>query len=169
MKTTVTGASLAACAIAITIMAVYLWKWWRGGRAAKDLISMVQGFINGALSTICTGGLAGWLSGCTRQAAGGVGGKAVTSTTGAGSGGAIRSGSLGQLTPEGGVVVLVLFVFLVISYKVASKDDKGRLLGFCISGAILCVTAGIAGLLTGLPEMINSLGQSGSNMLSGNA
>ncbi|MFJ4852409.1 hypothetical protein [Streptomyces sp. NPDC088730] len=169
MTTTQTGATLAACAIAITIMAVYLWKWWKGGRAIKDLFAMVQGFINGALATICAGGLAGWLAGCTRQVAGGVGGKTVTGTTGADSGTAIASGSLGQLTPEGGVVVVVLFVLLIVSYKTASKDDKGRLIGFCIAGAILCVTAGVAGALDGLPALVNSLGLSGSNMLGGNA
>jgi hypothetical protein len=169
MTTTQTGATLAACAIAITIMAVYLWKWWKGGRTLKDLVPMVQGFTNGALATICIGGLAGWLAGCTRQAAGGVGGKAVSGTTGTESGAAIASGSLGQLTPEGGVVVFLLFVLLIVSYKAASKDDKGRLLSFFIAGAILCATAGVAGMLDSLPTLINGIGLSGRNALEGNA
>lgn len=169
MTTTQTGSSLAACAIAITIMAVYLRKWWVGGRALKDLFPMIQGFVSGGLATICLGGLAGWLAGCTRQAVGGVGGKAVTGTTGTNSADAITSGSLGNLTEEGGVVVFLLFVLLIVTYKAASKDDKGRLLGFFTAGAILCVTAGIAGMLDGLPGLINGLGLSGRNALEGNA
>lgn len=169
MNTTQTGATLAACAIAITIMAVYLRKWWVGGRALKDLFPMIQGFVSGGLATICFGGLAGWLAGCTRQAVGGVGGKAVTGTTGTNSGDAITTGSLGQLTEEGGVVVFLLFVLLIVMYKAASKDDKGRLLGFFVAGAILCVTAGVAGMLDGLPDLINALGLSGRNALEGNA
>ncbi len=167
MTTTQTGATLAACAIAITIMVIYLRKWWVGGRALKDLFPMVQGFANGGLATICFGGLAGWLAGCTRQAAGGLGGHAVSGTTGTAAGSSIKGGSLGQLTPEGGVVVFLLFVLLVVSYKAANKDDKGRLIGFFVAGAILCVTAGVAGALDGLPGLINALGLSGRNALGG--
>ncbi|WP_371099289.1 hypothetical protein [Streptomyces sanglieri] len=165
MMTTQTGVTLAGCLIAIAIMAIYLWKWWTGGRAIKDLISMIQGFLNGALTTVCTGGLAGWLAGCTRQAAGGVGGKVISSTTGTDSGTPLATASLGQLTPEGGTVVFLLFVILFFSYKAASKEDKGRLLGFVAAGMILCATAGVAGMLDGLPDLINGLGLSGRNAL----
>lgn len=168
MTTTQTGATLAACLIAITIMAVYLRKWWVGGRTLKDLIPMVQGFVSGGLATICVGGLAGWLAGCTRQAAGGAGGKVVSSTTGTDSGATLASASLGQLSPEGGCVVFLLFVILIVSYKAANKDDKGRLLGFCAAGMILCVTAGVSGMLNSLPDLINGLGLSGRNALEGN-
>ena len=169
MNTTTTGASLAACAIAVAIMAVYLRKWWVGGRTLKDLFPMIQGFVTGALATVCVGGLAGWLAGCTRQTAGGAGGKVVTGVTGTDSGTAMASASMGQLTPEGGVVVFLLAVILVVSYKAASKDDKGRLLGFLAAGMILCATAGVAGMLDGLPDLVNSLGLSGRNILEGNA
>lgn len=169
MTTTSTGASLAAVLIAVAIMAVYLRKWWMGGRTLKDLIPMIQGFITGALATICFGGLAGWLAGCTRQAAGGAGGKVITSTTGTDTGDQLATGSMGQLTPEGGAVVFLLMVVLVVSYKAASKDDKGRLLGFLAAGMILCVTAGVAGMLDGLPGLVNGLGLSARNALEGNA
>lgn len=165
MTTTQTGATLAACLIAVCLVAVYLRKWWLGGRALKDLITMAQGFINGALSTICFGGLAGWLAGCARQVAGGAGGKVISSTTGTEAGTPLTTASLGQLTPEGGGVVFLLFVILLVSYKAASKDDKGRLLAFVAAGMILCVTAGVAGMLDGLPDLINALGLSGRNAL----
>ncbi|MGQ4351968.1 hypothetical protein [Streptomyces drozdowiczii] len=166
--TTTTGASLAACLIAIAVMAVYLRKWWTGGRAVKDLVTMAQGFINGALATICLGGLGGWLAGCARQTAGGVGGKVVSSTTGTSAGTPMATASLGRLTPEGGCVVFLLFVILIVSYKAASKEDKGRLMGFVFAGAVLCVTAGVVGVLNGLPDLVNSLGTSGRNALEGN-
>lgn len=169
MTTPLTGATFAACLIAITIMAVYLRKWWTGGRAVKDLLSMAQGFINGALATICLGGLGGWLAGCARQAAGGVGGKIISTTTGTDAGTPMATASLGQLSPEGGGVVFLLFVLLVISYKAASKEDKGRLAGFLFAGMVLCVTAGVAGMLDGLPGLVNALGLSGRNAIEGNA
>lgn len=168
MNTATTGASLAGATLAIGIMAVYLRKWWTGGRALKDLIPMVQGFITGALGTICLGGLMGWLAGCTRQASNGVGGKVITGTTGTESGSPLAGGSIGQLTPEGGVVVFLLTIGLVVSYKAAAKDEKGRLVGFLIAGFILCATAGVAGMLQGLPGLVNGLGLSGRNVLEGN-
>ncbi|MEU0634343.1 hypothetical protein [Streptomyces sp. NPDC005989] len=169
MTTTQTGVTLVACLFAIIIMAVYLRKWWSGGRAIKDLISMVQGFLNGALTTVCAGGLGGWLAGCTRQAAGGVGEKVVSGTTGTEAGTPLATASLGQLTEEGGAVVFFLFVILFFSYKTASKEDKGRLLGFVAAGMVLCVTAGVAGMLDGLPDLINGLGLSARNALEGKA
>lgn len=168
MNTTQTvGASLAGCLLAVAIMAVYLRKWWTGGRTIKDLAPMVQGFVTGALATICVGGLAGWLAGCTRQTSATVGGRIITGATGTEAGSTMASASMGQLTPEGGCVVFLLFVILVVSYKAASKDDKGRLLGFLAAGMILCATAGVAGALDGLPDLVNSLGLSGKNALEG--
>ncbi|WP_420169022.1 hypothetical protein [Streptomyces violaceoruber] len=169
MTTTSTGASLAACAIAIAILGIQLRKWWVGGRAWKDLLPTIQGFVTGGLATICVGGLGGWLAGCTRQLANGGGSKAVTGVTGTDSSSPIAASSLGQLTEEGGVLVFLLAVLLFVTYKAASKDDKGKLLGAMAAGMILCVTAGVAGMLDGLPELVNSLGLSGRNMLEGNA
>ncbi|MFW3459683.1 hypothetical protein ACN24K_01650 [Streptomyces microflavus] len=169
MTTTQTGASLAACAIAIAILGIQLRRWWVGGRAWKDLLHTVQGFITGALGTICAGGLLGWLAGCTRQIANGGGSKAVTGITGTDSSTPIATGSIGQLTEEGGVIVFLLAVLLFITYKAVSKEDKGKLLGSMAAGFILCVTAGVAGLLTGLPDAVNGLGLSAANMLAGNA
>lgn len=169
MITTQTGATLAACAIAIAILGLQLRKWWTGGRAWKDLLHTVQGFITGALGTACAGGLLGWLAGCTRQIANGGGGKAVTGVTGTGSSTPIATGSIGQLSEEGGAVVFLIAVILFATYKAVGKDEKGKLLGSMAAGFILCATAGVAGMLHGLPELVNGLGLSGKNILSGNA
>lgn len=169
MNTTTTGATLAGAAIALFILVIQLRKWWTGGRALKDLAPTIQGLITGALGTICAGGLLGWLAGCTRQAANGGGEKVVTGVTGTSSGAPLASGSLGQLTSEGGVVVFLLAGLLVLTYKASSKEDKGKLLGSLAAGFILCATAGVAGMLDGLPGLVNGLGLSARNMLEGNA
>lgn len=167
MNTAQTGATLAGAAIAVTILFIQLRKWWVGGRALKDLILTVQGLLTGALGTVCAGGLLGWLAGCTRQGANTAGGKVITGVTGTESGSPLATASMGQLTPEGGVVVFIVAVALVISYKAASKDDKGRLLGALAAGFILCAVAGVAGALEGLPDLVNALGLSGRNALEG--
>ncbi|MEU8704188.1 hypothetical protein [Streptomyces sp. NPDC048565] len=162
------GASLAGCTIAIAILVLTLRSWWTGGRAMKDLIIPAQGFLTGGLATICVGGLAGWVSGCTRQGVSGAGGTAITATTGTEAGAPIATGSLGQLTEEGGVVVFVIFLILIVSYKAAAKADKGRLLACLAAGMILCVTAGIAGALDGLPGLINQAGGAARGLLERN-
>ncbi|MFC8862670.1 hypothetical protein [[Kitasatospora] papulosa] len=159
------GASLAGCTIAIAILFFTLRSWWTGGRAFKDLVIPVQGFITGGLATICFGGFAGWLSGCARQVVSGAGGTAISSTTGTEAGAPIATGSLGQLTEEGGVVVFVIFLVVIGSYKVAPKADKGRLLGCLAAGMVLCVTAGVAGALSSLPDLINQAGTAGRGLL----
>ncbi|MER6103606.1 hypothetical protein ABT115_15110 [Streptomyces sp. NPDC001832] len=168
MTTTQTGATLAACAIAVAILGIQLRKWWTGGRAWKDLLHTVQGFVTGALGTACAGGILGWLAGCTRQVANGAGGKAVTGVTGTESSAPIATGSIGQLSEEGGAVVFLVAVILFVTYKAVGKDEKGKLLGAMAAGFILCATAGVAGALHGLPELVNSIGLSGRNILERN-
>ncbi|MFJ7489729.1 hypothetical protein ACIQZB_00460 [Streptomyces sp. NPDC097727] len=167
MTTAQTGASLAGCAIAILILFANLRKWWTGGRALKDLLPTIQGFITGAFGTVCSGGLVGWLAGCTRQGANAGGSKAVSATTGTETGGEIPAASMGSLTEEGAVIVFLLFCALVLAYKAASKEDKGRMTGALVAGFILCATAGVAGALHGLPDLANSIGLSGRNALRG--
>lgn len=167
MNTATSATTLAGCAIAIAILGLQLRKWWTGGRALKDLIPTVQGFITGALGTACAGGLAGWLAGCTRQVASGGGAKIITGTTGTEASAPIASGSIGTLTSEGGVIVFFVMLILVATYKAAPKDEKGKLLGALAAGFILCTTAGVAGMLTGLPDLANSLGTSAGNILAG--
>ncbi|MFD8687827.1 hypothetical protein [Streptomyces sp. NPDC059651] len=165
MNTATTGVSLAASAAAAVILVIQLRKWWRGGRAFKDLVHTVQGFLMGGIASVCVGGLGGWLAGCTRQIANGGSSKIVTGVTGAPSSSSVTTGSLGQLSEEGGVVVCILFVLVIVGYMSASKEEKGRLLAAMAAGMILCVTAGVAGMLDGLPDLLNALGLSGSNIL----
>ncbi|WP_030747573.1 hypothetical protein [Streptomyces sp. NRRL F-5135] len=161
------GTTLAGVTIALCILFLNLRKWWTGSRAPKDLLPTGQGLLTGAMSTVCVGGLAGWLSGCTRQATSTLGGKAISGTTGTDSGSPIAAASMGSLTAEGGVVVVLFFVATFAMYKAGGKEEKGKLVGAVIAGAILCATAGVAGMLTALPDIANGLGASGRSFFEG--
>lgn len=152
---TATGLTLTGLAISLGVVYLNLRPWWKGGHEAKQLIPFGEGFLLGALSTICTGGVLGWLAGCSVQGANIGGGKVVSKVTGAGEGAALTRGDLGQLTPEGAIIVFLLFVACVLAWKTAGKKDKRRMIGGGFCGATLCVTAGVAGALVWLPDVIN--------------
>ncbi|MFD3917332.1 hypothetical protein ACFWR1_38260, partial [Streptomyces sp. NPDC058603] len=74
-------------------------------------------------------------------------------------GGALARGDLGQLTPEGAVIVFLMTVGVVLAWKAAGKQDKKRMVGGGFCGATLCVTAGVASLLNWLPGSLNTAGE----------
>lgn len=163
---TTTQMTLAGVAISLAILALNLRTWWRGGRQLKDLWPFAQTFLLGGIATICAGGILGWLAGCTAQGINTAGEKVVPGTTGTGSG-AIAYGSLGDLSPEGGVVVFLLTVLTVAGWKAAGKQEQRRAIGGAICGATLCLTAGVAGLMDWLPDAINAVGMWGRGALEG--
>lgn len=151
--------TLGGLAIALTILLLNVRTWWKSpGRDPKVLGPFTAGFALGALATICTGGLLGWLAGCTAGITNSIGSKAVPGATGTGDD-VLASGSLGTLTAEGGVIVFLLAVGVFFAWKAASKELKRRMAGGLICGATLCLTAGIAGALDWLPELVNGAGQ----------
>lgn len=154
---TTTQLTFAGAAISLAVLFLNLRPWWKGGRDPKALIPFGVSFILGALATVCTGGLLGWLAGCSAVGANTAGNKAVPGTTGT-SDAALARGSLGALTPEGGVVVFLLAIGVFAAFKAAGKSDKRRMVGGGFCGATLCLTAGIAGTLDFLPGVANSIG-----------
>lgn len=155
-----TSASLTLTGLAISLAILYanLRPWWTGSREAKQLVPFGSGFGLGALSTVCAGGLLGWLSGCARHGANSAGDKGVRGVTGSSGSGALTRGDLGQLTPEGACVVFLLTVAVFLAWKAAGKKDKKRIVGGGFCGATLCVTAGVAGALEWLPDAVNQAG-----------
>lgn len=153
-----TGLTLTGLAISLAILWANFRPWWKGSREFKQLIPFGQGFFLGAVSTVCTGGLLGWLAGCSAGAANEGGERGVQAVTGAAGTGALTKGSLGNLTPEGAVIVFLLTVGVVIAWKAAGKQEKKRTLGGAFVGATLCLTAGVASLLNWLPGTLNALG-----------
>lgn len=155
---TATGLSLTGLALALVIFYANFRRWWTGKRDPKDLAHFGQGFALGALATACSGGLLGWLASCTPGAANDVGDKAVSGVTGATASAPLARASIGSLTPEGAVIVALFTAAVVMSWRAAKKDEKKRMGGGAFCGATLCVTAGIAGLLTWLPGLVNTFG-----------
>ncbi|MEU5608436.1 hypothetical protein AB0H03_06710 [Streptomyces sparsogenes] len=149
--------TFAGAAISLAVLYLNLRPWWKGGRNPKDLLPFGGAALLGALSTVCTGGLLGWLAGCSAQGANTAGEKAVPGTTGT-QGAALARGTLDQLTPEGGVVVFLLTIAVGAMWKAAGKQDRRRMAGGAFCGATLCLTAGVAGALSGLPDAANNLG-----------
>lgn len=149
--------TFAGAAVSLAVLFLNLRPWWKGGRDPKQLIPFGSAFILGALATVCTGGLLGWLAGCSAVGANTAGNKAVPGTTGTPDS-VLARGSMGQLTAEGGVVVFLLAIGVAAAWKAAGKSDKRRMFGGGFCGMTLCLTAGIAGTLDFLPGVANSLG-----------
>lgn len=151
------GLSIGGLGISLVVLYANLRTWWKAGKDPKTLGPFGAGFALGALSTICAGGILGFLAGCTVQGANGTGNRAVPGATGTQSTPLAR-GSLGQLTPEGGLVVFLLAAGVFLAWKVSGKDVKKRMAGGLMCGACLCATAGVASLLNGLPQAANGIG-----------
>ncbi|MFD8577167.1 hypothetical protein ACFV1H_17775 [Streptomyces virginiae] len=160
------GLTLAGAAISLAVLYSNIRTWKNADWEPKQIGPFATYFALGALSTVCTGGILGFLAGCSVQAANGAGARAVPGATGT-QGGSIAAGSMGQLTVEGGAVVFVFTVALVLAWKAASKTVKKRMFGGAFCGATLCATAGVAGLLTGLPQLANGIGIAAAAALGG--
>lgn len=152
---TTTGLSLAGLAITLTIAWANLRPWWKGNRDPKALIPFGSGFLLGALSTMCSGGLLGWLAGCTPQVTNAVGDKAVRGVTGTSNATALVRHPLGSLTPDGAILVFLFAVAVVLAWRAAGKQERKRMSGGAWVGSTLCVTAGVASLLNWLPGLVN--------------
>ncbi|MFI9200174.1 hypothetical protein [Streptomyces sp. NPDC053048] len=155
MNTTIT---LAGAGIDLSILYLNLKPWWKGGRNPKDLAPFGGYFLLGSVSTMCAGGVLGWLASCSAAGVNRVGDTVVHGTTGAAPGGAIAHGSLGALTSEGGVVVLLATVAAGAAWRLSGKADRRRMVGGAVCGTSLTFTAGVAGALYWLPGAVNGLG-----------
>jgi hypothetical protein len=151
--------SLAGLAITVAILWANLRPWWTGGRDLKMLAAFGKGAGFGVLGALCAGGLLGWLAGCAPGVGNTAGSKAVGAVTGTATSSSLARGSLsGSLTEEGAVVVALAAFGIFLAWRKASKDDKKRMLGGAYCGASLCVTAGVAGVLSFVPDLINGAG-----------
>ncbi|WP_244283205.1 hypothetical protein [Streptomyces flavidovirens] len=152
-----TGLTMGGLALSLAILWANLRPWWKGSRDPKALIPFGSGFSLGALSTMCVGGILGFLAGRLVSIVNGAGDKVVGGTTGTG-GSTISTGTLGTLTPEGAAVTFLITCGVFIAWKTAGKTDKRRYAGGAMCGVTLCLTAGIAGALAWVPDVINTAG-----------
>jgi hypothetical protein len=152
------GLTLAGIAIVLVVLWANLRPWWKGDRDPAKLKSFGTGSLLGALSTMCGGGLLGYIAGCAASAANTGGGKAVAGATGQQAGAPVTTGSLGDLTPAGAVVVFLITCGTIFAFRAAGKDERKRMVGGVFCGVCLCLTAGVASALNWLPDLINSAG-----------
>jgi hypothetical protein len=159
------GLSLAGVAVALGILWANLRPWWKGGRDPKALLPYASGAGLGSLSTICIGGALGWgaagIAGIFTSG-GNAGVSKVTGTSGAA---AMPTGRMGTLTQEGGIVVCLLFLGVILLYKSSGKLDKRRIIGGVASFAVLGFLPGVAELLGWWPDLVNSIGAKGYTLV----
>lgn len=159
------GLSLGGVAIALAILWLNFRPWYKGGRDPKALIPYASGAGLGSLATICVGGALGWgaagIAGILTTG-GNTGVSKVTGTNGAAP---MPTARMGTLTPEGGVVVCLLLVGVVLLHKTSGKQDKRRIIGGFISFAVLGFLPGAAALLGWWPDVVNSVGAKGYALL----
>ncbi|WEH40778.1 hypothetical protein [Streptomyces sp. AM 2-1-1] len=160
-----TALSLAGVAAGLAIMWANFRPWWKGNRDPKALLPYGAGWLLGALATICVGGALGWgaagiaglLSKGSNTAVGSVVGTEAAS---------LSTGRMGTLTPEGGIVVALVLVAVVLLHRASGKLDRRRILGGIITGALLAFLPGVAAQLGFLPETANMIGAWGADLAS---
>lgn len=153
------GLTLAGIAIVLVVLWANLRPWWKSDRNPDKLKAFGTGTLLGALSTMCGGGLLGYIAGCAAGAANTGGAKAVAGTTGKQAQASVTTGSLGNLTSEGAVIVFLITCGTIFAFRAAGKDDRKRLVGGVFCGVCLCLTAGVASALNWLPGLINGAGE----------
>ncbi|MEU8671394.1 hypothetical protein AB0C71_31420 [Streptomyces anulatus] len=163
MNAAAVGLSLAGVAAALAILWANLRPWWKGGRDPKALIPYGSGWLLGSLSTVCAGGALGWGAAGIAGLLSTGGDTAVGSLVGTGAA-ALASRRMGALTPEGGIVVALVLVVVGILFKVSGKQDKRRIVGGVITGAVLGFLPGIAAQLGFLPDAANYVGAWGASL-----
>ncbi|THA78397.1 hypothetical protein E6R60_05800 [Streptomyces sp. A0642] len=161
-----TTLSLAGVATALGIMWANARPWWKGNRDPKALLPYGAGWLLGALATLCAGGALGWgAAGITGLLSRGSN-TAVGSIIGTGPA-ALAARRMGALTPEGGIVVALALLCVVLLYRASGKLDRRRILGGILTGAVLGFVPGIATAMDWLPDVVNQAGAWGRDLANG--
>lgn len=147
--------NLGGIAVALIIAWLNLRPWWKGGRDPKALLPYGAGAGIGALATICIGGILGWIAARVAGFSSSMGAKGVETTTGTSGAATLPVGRMGTLTPEGGVITVILLVGVLLLYKTSGKQDRRRIIGGALTFMILGFLPGVALALQWWPETVN--------------
>jgi len=156
--TATSSLTLGGLLAALIVLTANLYPWWTGGREMKQLACFGKGFGAAICAAACPGGILGWAHSRSGTLANGAGERAAAGATGTTATSTLTSGQLVGLGATGAVVVVVAVSLTVLAYKAAGKKDKRRILGGAYVGSTLCLTAGVAGLLSWLPGALNAAG-----------
>lgn len=150
--------TLGGLLLALIILVCNLYPWWRGSRDMKLLASFGKGSAAGICAAMCPGGILGWAHSRSGTVGNGIGERTSQATTGTASGQSLTTGQLVGLGATGAVIVVITVLLVVLAYKEAGKKDKRRIIGGAYVGSTLCLTAGVAGILSWLPAALNGTG-----------
>lgn len=153
-----TGLTLAGLTAALVVLLANLRPWWTGNRDAKQLAAFGKGTALGVVSAVCPGGILGWLHAHAGAAANAGGDRITRGTTGVQAGTPVANKALGGLTSAGAVVVVVIAAVVVLAWRAAAKKDRWRISGGAFVASVLCLSAGVVGLLSWVPGVLNSAG-----------
>lgn len=150
--------TLGGLLLALIILVCNLYPWWRGSRDMKMLASFGKGSAAGICAAMCPGGILGWAHSRSGTVGNGIGERTSQAATGTASGQSLTTGQLVGLGATGAVIVVITVLLVVLAYKEAGKKDKRRIIGGAYVGSTLCLTAGVAGILSWLPDALNGTG-----------
>jgi hypothetical protein len=153
-----TALTLGGLLTALLVLYANLRPWWRGGREFSKITPFLKGFSAAACAAACPGGLLGWASHRSGTVANGSGERLGHATTGSTPTDSLTTGQLTGLGMTGAAVVVLVVFAVSLDWKEAGKADKRRIIGGAYTGSVLCLTAGVAGLLAWLPGALNGLG-----------
>ncbi|RKN61880.1 hypothetical protein D7231_31910 [Streptomyces klenkii] len=155
--TTANMITVGALALALLVLVLNVRGWWNSGRKPAAAVPFLSSFAVGALATVCTGGLLGWIAGLITGTAN-TAGRIAPSATGTDDG-VISPGNLGVLSQGGALVVFVATGVWAVCWRSAAENPRRRMNGGLLCGVTLAFTAGVAGLLGDmLVPGVNSIG-----------
>lgn len=156
-----TSITTAGFALAVALLGVELWRWYKGGKGGGDdhhgghggsardpkaLIPLALGIVCGILAVACPSGLLGKGAGVLRWGGNGVGGTIMQTLTGQG-GAPLGEAAAPTLDGYGAVVVTALFIALWLLRKQIPKLPKGKWKKGLFIGVMLCVSTGTAAVV----------------------
>lgn len=150
--------TLGGLLVALIILTCNLYPWWRGNRDMKLLAAFGKGNAAGLCMAMCPGGILGWAHSRTGTVGNGIGERTSQATTGTASGQSLTTGQLVGLGATGAVIVVITVLLVSLAYKEAGKKDRRRIIGGAYVGSTLCLTAGVAGILSWVPAAFNGTG-----------
>ncbi|MFF7485623.1 hypothetical protein ACFZBC_09005 [Streptomyces luteogriseus] len=155
--------TLGGLLLALIILICNLYPWYRGGRQMSKLAAFGKGLSGGVCAAMCPGGILGWAHSRSGTVGNGVGERTGTALTGTENTQGLTTGQLVGLGTTGAVIVVLVVLVVGLAYKEAGKTEAGkkdqrRIIGGAYVGSTLCLTAGVAGVLSWLPGMFNAAG-----------
>lgn len=156
--------SFAGVAIACVVMWANFRPWWKGPRDPKALIPYGSGWLLGALGTVCVGGALGWGAAGIAGLASAFGDTGIGAVIGTGAA-QLATSRMGALAPAGGVVTFLIMCGVILLYRASGKQDRRRVLGGVLTGAVLGFLPGVAAGLDWLPATVNGIGAYGQSLL----